>query len=122
MLQLIAKQYAFINLPNKKHDTDKKYAVAGHQGTFAIISTMSRPFCSGCNRLRLTTDGKMKNCLFSKSEVDILSALRSGSDIVPLIKQCVWSKDEMLGGQFSTAYEKLDSSKINNRSMINIGG
>ena len=89
---------------------------------FAIISTMSRPFCSGCNRLRLTTDGKMKNCLFSRSEVDILGALRNGSDILPLIKKCVSDKEESLGGQFTSIDKNFDLSKITNRSMINIGG
>ena len=122
MLELISSKYDFKKLPNEKHDTAKKYFVPGHKGTFAIISNMSQPFCGGCNRMRLTTDGKMKNCLFSKSEVDILGALRNGQDIVPLIKQCVWDKEEALGGQFTSIYQDLDSSKISNRSMINIGG
>ena len=122
MLDQISKEYEFIKLRDSKHDTDKKYFVPGHDGTFAIISTMSQPFCGGCNRMRLTTDGKMKNCLFSKTEMDILGALRKGIDIAPLIKQCVWMKEEKLGGQLKTIDEKLDTSKINNRSMINIGG
>lgn len=122
MLDHISKEYKFMKLQDAKHDTDKKYFVPGHDGTFAVISTMTQPFCGGCNRMRLTTDGKMKNCLFSKSEMDILSALRKGMDITPLIKQCVWMKEEKLGGQFNTTDEKLDTSKINNRSMIHIGG
>jgi len=122
MLDQISKEYNFMKLQDAKHDTDKKYFVPGHDGTFAIISTMSQPFCGGCNRMRLTTDGKMKNCLFSKSEVDILSTLRNGQDITPLIKQCVWEKEKALGGQFTSVYENLDASKISNRSMINIGG
>jgi len=64
----------------------------------------------------------MKNCLFSKTEVDILGALRSGSDIVPLIKKCVWDKEEMLGGQLNDLGEDSDGSNIRNRSMIHIGG
>lgn len=122
MLDTISTKYQFIKLQDAKNDTDKKYFVPGHDGTFAIISTMTQPFCGGCNRMRLTTDGKMKNCLFSKSEMDILGALRKGMDIAPLIKQCVWLKEEKLGGQFNTMDEKLDTSKINNRSMIHIGG
>ena len=122
MLDLIASAFDFIPIPNEKHDTAMKYKVPEHKGTFAIISTMSRPFCSGCNRLRLTTDGKMKNCLFSRSEVDILGALRNGSDILPLIKKCVSDKEESLGGQFTSIDKNFDLSKITNRSMINIGG
>lgn len=122
ILELIASKYEFIKLLNEKNDTAKKYFVPKHQGIFAIISTMSEPFCSGCNRMRLTTDGKMKNCLFSKGEADILGALRNGKDILPLIKNCIGDKEEALGGQFSPANEITDASKINNRSMINIGG
>jgi cyclic pyranopterin phosphate synthase len=122
MLNLISQKYEFIKLHDAKHDTGKKYFVPGHDGTFAFISTMTQPFCGGCNRMRLTTDGKMKNCLFSKTEVDILGALRKGTDITPLIKQCVWMKEEKLGGQFRSVDENLDTSKINNRSMIHIGG
>jgi cyclic pyranopterin phosphate synthase len=107
---------------NEKNDTAKKYFVPEHKGTFAVISTMSEPFCSGCNRLRLTTDGKMKNCLFSKGEVDILDALRNNKEILPLIKQCVADKAESLGGQFTAEYDETDASQIENRSMINIGG
>ncbi|MEO6833575.1 MAG: GTP 3',8-cyclase MoaA [Chitinophagaceae bacterium] len=122
MLDQISSKFDFMKMYDSNHDTDKKYSVPGHDGTFAIISTITQPFCGGCNRMRLTTDGKMKNCLFSKSEMDILGALRNGLDIVPLIKQCVWMKEEKLGGQIKTMDESFDSSKINNRSMINIGG
>ena len=54
--------------------------------------------------------------------MDILGALRKGMDITPLIRQCVWVKEEKLGGQIKTIDKKLDTSKINNRSMIHIGG
>ena len=122
MLESVSSKYDFIKLPNEKNQTAKKYFISGHKGAFAIISTMSEPFCGGCNRMRLTTDGKMKNCLFSTTEVDILGALRNGLDIIPLIKQCVADKEKALGGQFTSAYKQIDTSKISNRSMINIGG
>ena len=122
ILEIISSKYEFVKLEGHKNDTAKKYFVPGHKGTFAIISSMSQPFCSGCNRMRLTTDGKMKNCLFSKSEVDILGALKNGLDIVPLIKRCVADKEEAMGGQFAAVYKNTDASKINNRSMIAIGG
>ncbi|MBS1573953.1 MAG: cyclic pyranopterin phosphate synthase MoaA, partial [Bacteroidetes bacterium] len=104
------------------HDTAKAYMVPGHKGTFAVISTMTAPFCSGCNRIRLTADGKMKNCLFSKEETDLLSALRKGEDVTPLIHQSIHSKAKELGGQFTTDFKHLHPEDINNRSMITIGG
>ncbi len=122
MLKVIEEKYSFIHLKNDVHDTAKAYMVPGHKGTFAVISTMTAPFCSGCNRIRLTADGKMKNCLFSKEETDLLSALRKGEDVTPLIHQSIRSKAKELGGQFTTDFEHLHAEDINNRSMITIGG
>ncbi len=122
ILEVAESKYSFLRMKDGLNETAKKYKPYNHEGTFAIISTMSAPFCGNCNRMRLTADGKMKNCLFSKGEVDILSALRNGENIVPLIKQCVKDKAAALGGQFKGDYQQIDASKITNRSMINIGG
>lgn len=113
---------SFIKIKDEVNDTSRKYKVLNYEGTFAVISTMTAPFCSTCNRMRLTADGKMKNCLFSKDEVDILGALRKGDDIVPLIKQCIMDKYAERGGQFTDDYTKLNALTIENRSMIAIGG
>jgi len=104
------------------NDTAKRFMIAGHAGNFAVISTMSAPFCGSCNRLRLTADGKLKNCLFSKTETDLLGALRRGEDVLPLIHQSVKTKAKALGGQFEGVFENLDAAQIQNRSMITIGG
>jgi cyclic pyranopterin phosphate synthase len=122
ILDVIAEKYLFVRLNDEKHDTAKKYAVPGHAGTFAVISTMSENFCGDCNRMRLTADGKLKNCLFSRSETDLLSALRAGNDIVPLIHQNIQRKAKELGGQFSNDFEHIDATELSNRSMITIGG
>jgi len=108
-------------LSDDAHDTAKKYRVAGHAGTFAVISTMSEPFCSGCNRMRLTADGKMRNCLFSKTETNLLCAFRSGEDIVPLIKECLFGKHYMLGGHNEQKWES-NHTESKERSMLAIGG
>ena len=122
MLQVIEEKYSFVPLNNDVHDTAKAYIVPGHIGTFAVISTMSAPFCSGCNRMRLTADGKMKNCLFSSEETDLLSSLRRGEDITPLIHGSIFNKAKELGGQFTSDFEHLHAEDIHNRSMITIGG
>ena len=83
---------------------------------------MSAPFCGDCNRLRLTADGKMKNCLFSNSETDLRSALRNNEDIERLIQQNLKQKAKALGGQFDTDFEHLSPEQLKNRSMISIGG
>jgi len=122
ILGVIAAEYNITRLQEEKHDTAKKYTVPGHAGTFAVISTMSANFCGDCNRMRLTADGKMKNCLFSKGETDLLTALRNGEPIVPLIYQSIRSKAKELGGQFTADFEHLHAEDIHNRSMITIGG
>ena len=122
ILNGIEEKYSYIRLKDEKHDTAKKYTVPGHAGTFAIISTMSANFCGDCNRIRLTADGKMKNCLFSKTETDLLTALRSGDNVIPLIQQNIAGKAKELGGQFTPGFEHIHSEDIENRSMITIGG
>jgi cyclic pyranopterin phosphate synthase len=108
-------QYEFEPLDRKKHDTSCAFKVAGSAGTFAFISTMSQPFCVDCNRLRLTADGKIKNCLFSKGELDLLGPLRRGDAIEPVILEALVSKAERWGGQ--QLYQSTE-----NRSMVAIGG
>lgn len=122
ILTTINSQYSFLPLQNGKSDTAKHFMIPGHKGSFAIISTMSSPFCSGCNRMRLTADGKMKNCLFSNSETDLLKALRNGEDVVKLIHENIMTKEKELGGQFIADVDKVDANTIENRSMITIGG
>jgi GTP 3',8-cyclase len=122
MMECIENKYKVIRLEDDIHDTAKKYTVEGHQGTFAVISTMSAPFCSGCNRMRLTADGKMKNCLFSRKETDLLTAFRKGEDILPLILESIQSKAKELGGQFTKDFENIHTETLQNRSMIAIGG
>jgi cyclic pyranopterin phosphate synthase len=122
MLEVIRENYNYQRLEDELNETAKKYCIPGHQGTFAVISTMSAPFCGTCNRMRLTADGKMKNCLFSNNETDLLTALRKGEDMIPLVKRCIGKKEAALGGQFTDRFENLQPNRIQNRSMITIGG
>lgn len=122
ILETVRKEFEFIKIKDDLNDTTKKYKVLNHEGTFAVISTMTSPFCSTCNRLRLTADGKLKNCLFSKTETDILAAFRLNQDIIPLIENNLLQKEKMLGGQLLSDFTKIDSTQVDNRSMISIGG
>lgn len=122
MLRTIAEKYDFIPHEGEKNDTEKKYIIPGHAGSFAIISTMTKPFCDSCNRMRLTADGKLKNCLFSKGETDLLTPFRKGENILPLIQENIKAKAKELGGQFTSNLESVEAQLIDNRSMITIGG
>jgi GTP 3',8-cyclase len=109
-------------LQDAPNDTSKNYEIKGYQGSFAIISSVTNPFCDTCNRLRLTADGQLKNCLFSSSESDLLTALREGKPIESIIKKAVEAKFKVRGGM--DTIEKLQEPKLHaqNRSMITIGG
>lgn len=121
ILNTIEPEISFVPIKNELHDTAKVFKPLNHQGTFAVISTMSQPFCSSCNRLRLTADGKMKNCLFSSGEMDLLTALRNNEDLEPLMASNVLDKKKERGGQIDSL-ESVEAGKLHNRSMISIGG
>lgn len=115
LLERVSQFYSVEPLERNAHDTSRAFKVMGFSGTFAFISTMSTPFCGDCNRLRLTADGKMKNCLFSKGETDLLSALRNGTPVDALIRENLSGKAAQWGGQ--DLY-----GPTQNRPMVSIGG
>jgi cyclic pyranopterin phosphate synthase len=109
-------------LQDAPNDTAKNFRIASHLGSFAIISSVTNPFCSTCNRIRLTADGKLKNCLFSNSETPLLETLRSGQSILPLIHQNLVSKMAVRAGMDDDIKFQNPELFSQNRSMITIGG
>jgi GTP 3',8-cyclase len=55
------------------------FQVDGGPGTVGVIASVTRPFCGDCDRVRLTADGQVRNCLFAREESDLRTALRSGA-------------------------------------------
>lgn len=102
------------------NDTTRHFKINGAKGSFGIISTVTNPFCDTCNRIRLTADGKIKNCLFSNDEIDLLSAHRKNESLTELIRFSILSKKKGLGGM--NDFSKSELSDYENRSMIAIGG
>jgi cyclic pyranopterin phosphate synthase len=109
-------------IKDAENDTSKNYRIKGYKGSFAIISSVTNPFCDSCNRLRLTADGKLKNCLFSASESDLLTAFREGKSIEPIIEKAVLGKFKIRGGMDTLEKLKRPDLHSKNRSMITIGG
>jgi molybdenum cofactor biosynthesis protein A len=109
-------------LEDEKNFTARTYRIKDFQGDFGIISSITNPFCDGCNRIRLTANGKIKNCLFSHSETDLLTPLRNGESITDLISATIKSKKKVRAGMVTI--EEMDDPKLHfdNRSMIAIGG
>ncbi|MCS7142739.1 MAG: GTP 3',8-cyclase MoaA [Aigarchaeota archaeon] len=79
IIEIIGKRYTLIELPREAGSTAKNFAFTdGVKGGVGIITSMTEPFCSDCDRIRLTADGKIVPCLFSKDEYDLRPLLRSG--------------------------------------------
>jgi len=95
-----------------------RYAFADGAGEIGVVASVSRPFCATCDRLRLTADGAIRNCLFSDDEVSVRDLLRSGAT------------DHQIGLAFRrSTWRKLAGHGINDpgflqpaRSMSKIGG
>jgi cyclic pyranopterin phosphate synthase len=79
------------------------FRFAGHKGTVGFIGSVSDHFCAGCNRLRLTADGHLKNCLFTSHEVDVKAAVRARDEeaveelIAESLKTKTFDKDLLPG-------------------------
>ncbi len=83
-----------------------------------FIASVTRPFCGNCNRLRLTSDGKLRNCLFARDETDVSQLLRShepASAVEMAIRTCVWNK-------WAGHAINRDSFLAPQRPMYSIGG
>lgn len=71
------------------------YTLPGAQGTLGFISPVSNPYCGDCNRMRVTSDGKIRLCLLSDKEINFRDTLRGGGsheDLVALFRKAVWHK------------------------------
>ncbi|RXG11961.1 cyclic pyranopterin monophosphate synthase subunit MoaA [Leeuwenhoekiella aestuarii] len=109
-------------LANEQNFTARNFKIEGFKGSFGIISSVTNPFCDSCNRIRLTADGKLKNCLFSNEETNLLKAFRKGEKLEDLIDLALNNKKAVRAGM--TDFNQLTNPDLhnNNRSMIAIGG
>jgi cyclic pyranopterin phosphate synthase len=107
-----------VELPTKPSSTSRRFRFADGKGELGFVNPVSEPFCSSCDRIRLTADGQLRTCLFSRREWDLKTALRDGSS------------DERLAERirFAVRHKEL-KHRINDpgfvrasRSMSQIGG
>lgn len=93
----------------------RHYKLPGAKGRVGLINPISSHFCSSCNRIRLTADGKIKPCLHSNEEIDIRSTLRQDGDILPIITKAIKVKPKQ-HHMNEEDYTPID------REMVQIGG
>lgn len=85
MLDLIKSKYPGVEkVKDHKNDTSKTYKVPGFEGKFGFITSMTHNFCGTCNRLRITSDGNLKVCLFGNDEVSLRDILRENNSGLPI--------------------------------------
>jgi len=85
-----------VELPAKPSSTSKRFAFADGVGELGFVNPVSEPFCSTCDRIRLTADGQLRTCLFSRREWDLKTPLRAGStddELAALIRWAVQHKE-----------------------------
>jgi cyclic pyranopterin phosphate synthase len=108
-----------VELPaNAASETARRFTFADGLGEIGIIAPVSRPFCGHCSRIRLTSDGKIRTCLFSQTDHDLYGRLRRGAsdqDLIAYIRQVVDRKEARhhIG---EPGFAKPS------RSMVHIGG
>jgi cyclic pyranopterin phosphate synthase len=116
---LIEERYGpLVELPAKASSTAKRYGFADGMGELGFVNPVSEPFCSSCDRIRLTADGQLRTCLFSRREWDLKTPLRDGS-----------SDEQLVAALRNAVAHKELKHRINergfvraSRSMSQIGG
>ena len=106
-------------IPHEQSETARKYRFAdGAPGEIGLIAPVTQPFCGHCSRIRVTADGKLRTCLFSKDDHDLRAFLRNGA-----------ADDDLVAYIRSLVHEKEEGHRINepgfrppSRTMVFIGG
>ena len=76
---LLSRRFTLTPQPGRGSAPAEEFLVDGGPGSVGIIASVSKPFCAACDRLRLTADGQLRNCLFAREETDLRATLRDPS-------------------------------------------
>jgi cyclic pyranopterin phosphate synthase len=91
-----AEHGPLVELPAKASSTARRFGFADGSGEVGFVNPVSEPFCSTCDRIRLTADGQLRTCLFSRREWDLKGPLRAGAsddELVALLRNAVAHKE-----------------------------
>jgi GTP 3',8-cyclase len=93
---LIEERWPLVEVPAKASSTARRFRFADGAGEVGFVNPVSEPFCSSCDRIRLTADGKLRTCLFSRREWDLKKPLRAGAsdtELEALLRNAVAHKE-----------------------------
>ena len=103
----LSSRYELTPCDGRGSSPAEEFFVNGGPATVGIIGSVTRPFCGACDRLRLTSDGQLRSCLFSLEEMDLRTAMRNGAS------------DEDIAARFrKTVAGKLPGHGINDPKFI----
>jgi GTP 3',8-cyclase len=94
--RIIDRVHPLEELPREPSSTARVFRFRDRRGEIGFINPVSEPFCSDCNRIRLTAEGKLRTCLFSLHETDLRSPMREGAtdeELEGLVREAVWRKE-----------------------------
>ncbi len=120
MIKMISRHYPLkpVQAENDPNSVAKDYMIDGFRGKISFITSMSEHFCDSCNRVRLTSDGAIKSCLFHSSEVSLRDLMRNNAtdaELTEIIRSAVFMKP--------AAHAPVNELiKMDNRTMTEIGG
>ena len=122
MDEIVARLNAFRPLvdlpPNHASETARRFTFDDGIGEIGIIAPVSRPFCGHCSRIRLTSDGKVRTCLFSQTDHDLVALMRRGASDEDL---AVWIRAVVMRKEARHHIGEPGFLKPS-RSMVHIGG
>ncbi|KAK2793365.1 hypothetical protein FQN52_001502 [Onygenales sp. PD_12] len=124
MLSIIREKYPTLEkVADHKNDTSKTYRVPGFEGRVGFITSMTHNFCGTCNRLRITSDGNLKVCLFGNSEVSLRDIIRIENNGEPIDDQAMEALD-LLESARRAGRADQEGTPVNEREreLLNIIG
>nr|WP_188712761.1 GTP 3',8-cyclase MoaA [Microbacterium faecale] len=95
ILEKLATRWHLEPVPGRGGAPAESWRLDGSAHTVGVIASVTAPFCGACDRLRLTADGQLRNCLFSNREFDLVPLLRGSgtdADIERTLRGCIWRK------------------------------
>lgn len=95
ILEQLATEFTLTPLPGRASAPAERFLVDDGPTSVGVIRSVTKPFCGTCDRVRITADGQLRNCLFSREESDILTPLRGGGtddDLARVLHRCITGK------------------------------
>lgn len=86
MRRIIEERFELEALPGAPSDVAKEFTIGGYRGTVGFVTSVTESFCGGCSRIRLTSDGRFKTCLFLPPQTSLRDLMRSGASEETLVE------------------------------------